>query len=147
MFPTRKRIVLLHLSGQVIRTTADHPVLVSGQGWTEAADLRPGDLLRSHDGRHVPVEGISDSDEEQVVYRLNPAEQPVPDQLQPNDGTPRTILGFAAGTPLLTFGGHKPIEELRPGDFLQPRPDGEQPAPQGDDEPEGPEPPRWWERN
>jgi hypothetical protein len=30
MFPTRKRIVLLHLSGKVTRTTADHPFFVAG---------------------------------------------------------------------------------------------------------------------
>lgn len=42
MFSTRKRIVLLHLGGKVIRTTADHPLYVEGQGWVNAADL-PGD--------------------------------------------------------------------------------------------------------
>jgi hypothetical protein len=41
MFPARKRIVLLHLSGQVIRTTADQPFYVMGQGWVNAAEM-PG---------------------------------------------------------------------------------------------------------
>lgn len=32
------------------------------------------------------------------------------------------IFGFAAGTPLLTPAGDKPIEELRPGDLIQVKP-------------------------
>src|SRR5436309_1144218 len=44
MFPIRKRIVLLHLGGNVIRTTADYSFYVHGQGWTDAADL----LLNYH---------------------------------------------------------------------------------------------------
>jgi hypothetical protein len=148
IYPTRKRLMLLHLSGKVIRTTADRPFFVASQGWREAGDLRPGDPLLSHDGRHVPVEGISDSGEEQDVYILNPGGQQMPDRTQPSDATPRPILGFAAGTPILTAEGDKPIEELRPGDFIQSRPDGEPPNDDhSDDEDEGAEPPRWWEGN
>lgn len=38
MFPNRQRILLLRLAGDVIRTTADHPFYVAGQGWTAASD-------------------------------------------------------------------------------------------------------------
>jgi hypothetical protein len=33
MFPTRRRIMLLHRSGKVTRTTADHPFFGQGKGW------------------------------------------------------------------------------------------------------------------
>ena len=41
MFPTRKRIVHLHVNGKVIRTTADHPFYIEGKGWVNAGDM-PG---------------------------------------------------------------------------------------------------------
>jgi len=34
VFLTRKPTVLLYLGGQALRTTADHPLFVEGQGWT-----------------------------------------------------------------------------------------------------------------
>ena len=46
MFPTRKRIIHLHLGGKVIRTTADHPLYVRGKGWVNA-----GDMPERHCGR------------------------------------------------------------------------------------------------
>lgn len=98
VFVTRKPIFLLHLSGQVIRTTADHPFYVHGQGWTEAAGRRPGDPLLSQDGQAMPVEGVTGSGEQDVVHSLNPGANPMPDQPRPHF----PILGFAAGTPLLT---------------------------------------------
>jgi hypothetical protein len=64
VFVTRKPIFLLHLNGQVIRTTADHPFYVAGQGWTEASDLQVGDRLHTHDGQAVAIEAISESQEE-----------------------------------------------------------------------------------
>ena len=39
---------------------------------------------------------------------------------QPNR---RPIIGFAAGTPIRTAGGSKPIEDVKPGDFIQTDPD------------------------
>jgi hypothetical protein len=124
MFPTRKRIMLLHLSGQVIRTTADHPLYVEGQGWVHAADLA----------------GAKSEGEEAVVYNLNLGEPAMPEQPRPNF----PILGFVAGTPLLTPEGHKPIDELKPGDLIQTQPDDGQ----GDDEPHAHDhEPRWWEGN
>lgn len=123
MFPTRKRIVLLHLSGKVIRTTADHPFFIQGQGWVNAGDL-PG----------------AKSDGEEVVYQLNLGEPTMPDQSRPNF----PIVGFVAGTPILTPEGHKSIEDLKPGDMIETQPDGDQ----ADDKPEADnDEPRWWENN
>jgi len=132
MFPTRQRILLLHLSGNVIRTTADHPFYVHGQGWTDATDLKQGDSLRTHDGDTLPVEGVTDSGEQAVMYHLNPGAHPMPDQLPPND-TRRPIIGFAAGTPIRTASGSKPVEEVKPGDFIQSGPDGEEPDDEHED--------------
>jgi hypothetical protein len=125
MFPTRKRIVLLYLSGKVIRTTADRPFFIQGQGWVNAGDLP----------------GAKSAGEQEVVYHLNLGEQTVPDQPRPNF----PVLGFVAGTPLLTPSGHKRIEDLKPGDLIQTQPDDDQ----GEHEPEAhdDEPPRWWERD
>jgi intein/homing endonuclease len=59
----RKRIVLLHLGGNVIRTVSDHP-LYTTKGWLDAGNLRVGDLLRTLDSEPVPVEAVSVSDEQ-----------------------------------------------------------------------------------
>jgi hypothetical protein len=129
MFPTRKRIVLVHLSGKAIRTTADHPFYVEGKGWMNAAEMP----------------GAKSDGEQEVVYHLNLGEPAMPDQPRPNF----PILGFVAGTPLLTPEGVKRIEDIKPGDIIQSGPDGEQPDDdQGDHEPEPHDnEPRWWERN
>jgi hypothetical protein len=111
MFPIRKRIMLLHLSGQVIRTTADHPFFVAGQGWTAAADLHVGDKLRSSDGQDVPLDAISKNGEEAVVYQMDAAVPPFP----------CTGL-WPAGTLLETADGPKAIEDIQPGDYLVVRP-------------------------
>jgi len=45
------------VDGQVLRTTGEHPFYVRGRGWVAARELQPGDELRSHDGRWLPIEG------------------------------------------------------------------------------------------
>ena len=42
-----------------------------------------------------------------------------PDQPRPN----YPIVGFVAGTPILTPEGSTPIEQLRPGDVIQSQPE------------------------
>ncbi|HEV3079065.1 MAG TPA: polymorphic toxin-type HINT domain-containing protein, partial [Gemmataceae bacterium] len=64
----------LHVGGQVIQTTAEHPFWVKGKGWACARELKPGNLLRSHDGRWVAVEEIFDTGVEQPVYNLRIAD-------------------------------------------------------------------------
>ena len=58
------------------------------------------------------------------------------------------IVGFAAGTPLLTADGLKRIEDIKPGDMIQVQPDDDE----GDDNPhaddgQGDDELRWWEQN
>lgn len=64
----------LHIGGQVIRTTLEHPFYVQGKGWLPAAKLVPGDLLSSDDGRWVAVEEVYDSGEFDVVFNLRVAD-------------------------------------------------------------------------
>ncbi len=64
----------LHVGGQVIRTTGAHPFWVKGRGWVQAAALRPGDLLSSHDGQWVEVEELFETGESETVYNLRVSE-------------------------------------------------------------------------
>jgi hypothetical protein len=148
MFPTRKRFMLLHLSGKGIRSMANHPFFAQGKRWSEAVDLRPGDPLLSHDVEYVAVVGISDSGEQEVMGHLNLGEPPMPDQTPPNN-TNRCIIGFVAGTPLLTPENLKRIEDIKSGDVIQTQPDDNQgdqkPDPQDDDHAHDEH--RWWESN
>jgi hypothetical protein len=63
--------------------------------------------------------------------------------------TEPSIIGFVAGTPLLTADGFKAIEDIKPGDTIQVQPDDDQ----GDGKPEVHEDGhagdtlRWWELN
>lgn len=64
---------------------------------------------------------------------------------QPHSNHP--IIGFAAGTPILTADGPKRIEDIKPGDMIQVQPGDDQ----ADDEPhvhdDQDDELRWWERN
>ena len=69
---------------------------------------------------------------------------------EPNQPTPRPIIGFAAGTPLLTPDGLKRIEDIKPGDMIQVQPGDDQ----SDDKPhvhedddQADDELRWWECN
>lgn len=63
-------LLSLHVGGQVVRTTENHPFYVKDRGWTPTKELHTGDLLRSHDGQWVPVEEVIDNGEESKVYNL-----------------------------------------------------------------------------
>ena len=52
----RGQLLDIAVNGQVIRATHEHPFYVKAKGWTKAAALTAGDLLRSHDNRWLPVE-------------------------------------------------------------------------------------------
>ena len=70
-FENVARIWHLHLvGGQVIRTSAEHPFYVEGRGWVPAGELRPGDLLVSHDGQRIAVAELYDTGAYEHVYNL-----------------------------------------------------------------------------
>jgi hypothetical protein len=58
----------VHVAGQVIRTTVEHPFFVIGKGWTPAKALKIGDMLTTPGGLLVPVEGVANSGAVETVY-------------------------------------------------------------------------------
>ncbi len=73
-FVTIGRIVHLHVNGQVIRTTTEHPFWVYNRGWLPARELQIGDRLVSHDGKTAAVEDLLDTGELETVYNLRVAD-------------------------------------------------------------------------
>ncbi|MBA4192718.1 MAG: hypothetical protein C0467_32530, partial [Planctomycetaceae bacterium] len=67
-------VLNLHAGGRIIGTTAEHPFWVEGKGWTNAIDLRIDDVLVSHDGQQITVEGVADSGRIQTVYNFRVAD-------------------------------------------------------------------------
>jgi Pretoxin HINT domain len=63
-------ILNLHVGGRIIETTREHPFYVDGKGWRTAHELRIGDVLLSHDGLRVAVEGLAESGRVETVYNL-----------------------------------------------------------------------------
>src|SRR5438552_1368448 len=53
-------VLNLHVAGRIIGTTAEQPFPVEGKGWLPAGMVEAGDVVLSHDGQRLPVEGIAD---------------------------------------------------------------------------------------
>jgi hypothetical protein len=64
----------LHVGGQVIRTTDEHPFWVDGQGWTAARDLVAGDRILGRDGETATVEEVFATGVWETVYNFRVAE-------------------------------------------------------------------------
>lgn len=64
----------VHVGGQVIRTTSEHPFYREGDGWVACHDLRIGDRLLTEDGTWVAVEDMLDTGEWETVYNLRVAD-------------------------------------------------------------------------
>jgi RHS repeat-associated protein len=60
----------VHVSGQVIRATPEHPFFVEGRGWTGAAFLESGDRLHTLEGDFRVVEAVTDAGEVATVYNF-----------------------------------------------------------------------------
>ncbi|WP_260612270.1 HINT domain-containing protein [Paenibacillus popilliae] len=59
----------IHIGGQVIEATFNHPFWVDGQGWTIVEDLEVGDLLIQSDGNKLKIESIELGHEKATVYQ------------------------------------------------------------------------------
>ena len=64
----------LHVGGQVIRTTGEHPFYAEGKEWTRVDKLGVGDRLLCEDGTWVQVEDMLDTGEWETVYNLRIAD-------------------------------------------------------------------------
>ena len=74
VFVRTGRVWHLHVGGQLIRTTGEHPFYVKGRGWVAALELLQGDLLATDAGQWVPVEDVYDTGEYETVYNLRVAD-------------------------------------------------------------------------
>lgn len=73
-FHGQKELVNLHVGGQIIRATKEHPFFVKDRGWTPAGELRAGDLLATDRSSWMNVEKISASEEVEPIYNLRVAD-------------------------------------------------------------------------
>jgi hypothetical protein len=64
----------LHVDGQVIQTTAEHPFYVKDRGWLPTNRLRVGDHLATEDGRWAQVEDLLDTGEWAALYNFRVAD-------------------------------------------------------------------------
>jgi hypothetical protein len=67
-------VVHLHVGGQVIRTTDEHPFYVSDRGWVPVADLAAGMYLLTAAGDWKRVEEVYRTGELEAVYNLQVAD-------------------------------------------------------------------------
>lgn len=65
----------VHLGDALIRTTPNHPFCICARGWIAASTLRPGDELRSLDGRPVVVTSSRSTGLAEPVFNLQIADQ------------------------------------------------------------------------
>jgi hypothetical protein len=63
-------VLHLHVAGQIIKTTPEHPFYARDKGWIKAFELQVSDLLAGHDGQWVAVEDLCDTGEVETVYNL-----------------------------------------------------------------------------
>ncbi len=67
-------ILHVHVRGELIRCTTEHPFFVKNWGWVAAKDLEPGDLVSSWDGQWVAVDEVFHTGIEEKVYNITVGE-------------------------------------------------------------------------
>ncbi|WP_093293075.1 polymorphic toxin-type HINT domain-containing protein [Thermoactinomyces sp. DSM 45892] len=60
----------VHIGGEVIQTTDEHPFWVIGEGWVPAKDLRKGDLFETDKGKKLAVDKIVKKKQKATVYNF-----------------------------------------------------------------------------
>ncbi|MCM3040575.1 polymorphic toxin-type HINT domain-containing protein [Paenibacillus motobuensis] len=60
----------IHVGGQMIESTFNHPFYVKDRGWTFVKDLKVGDLLVQSDGNTLKVDSIELEHKQATVYNL-----------------------------------------------------------------------------
>jgi Pretoxin HINT domain len=67
-------VLNLHVNGQVIATTAEHPFFAYNKGWVAANTLEVGDFILAENGDWKRVEDLFDTGDWQPVYNLRVAD-------------------------------------------------------------------------
>ena len=70
VFRNYSPLLEIHVGGQIIRTTAEHPFWVVGRGWVAAHQMMLGDLLLGADGEQTAVTLVDGPNEPAPVYNL-----------------------------------------------------------------------------
>jgi hypothetical protein len=73
VFRLQADVVELHLGGQTITTTMEHPFYREGEGWVRVMDLQSGDRLVGRDGQATRLDTITRTEERVTVYNLRVA--------------------------------------------------------------------------
>ena len=68
-----EEVWLVHLGGELVETTAEHPFYVDGKGYVEVKHLQPGDEIVSADGTVDRVESIEWQDRQAQVHNFEVA--------------------------------------------------------------------------
>ncbi|WP_442601932.1 polymorphic toxin-type HINT domain-containing protein [Paenibacillus sp. KN14-4R] len=63
-------IYQIHVGGQTIESTFNHPFYVKDKGWTFVKDLKPGDLLVQSDGNSLKIDSIEQEHKHVTVYNM-----------------------------------------------------------------------------
>jgi hypothetical protein len=74
IFVKQGLVLELTIGGQIIRTTAEHPFYVYGQGWTAAQELHVGVQVLCEDGTQVAIERVRDTGSWETLYNLRVAD-------------------------------------------------------------------------
>ncbi len=68
-----RKLVEVEVGGQMIRVTPKHPFYVRGRGFTAAAELRPGDSLRTASGGWIAAGSVVDNGRVEPVFNFDVA--------------------------------------------------------------------------
>ena len=74
LFQRTAAVISLTLSGQIIRTTSEHPFYHAEKGWTPAGELEIGDHLVGKAGELIIVDAVEEGGEFEAVYNLRVAD-------------------------------------------------------------------------
>jgi hypothetical protein len=67
-------VLHLHVTGQVIRTTHEHPFYAHEKGWLAAKELQPNVWILSENGDWKAIKEVYDTGEWELVYNLRVAD-------------------------------------------------------------------------
>jgi len=74
VFRLEAPILQLHVGGQIIETTAEHPFYIEGKGWTPVKELHLGNLIIGNNGSKTAIDLINFTSETKPVYNIRVSE-------------------------------------------------------------------------